>query len=223
MPDLTYVGNCAWEPAGNPEPSDPPNELPTTTEPWLGRSAQTAAFRAAYYIGRSYLGGYIIANTPRANGFCPGMDTCDLVIARPPDFSAFLSPCSTSLKAATKTAAAVAASGIIDGADEVDGSRTVAYYAPDTTYTYFAATLPTAPRYSSVVVPTAPRILRSTITASANGTTKTFSGALAPAALVTALDMPAVEKLQNFSPEPIPGTPWYRVTEVWARELTGDS
>ena len=220
---LSYLADCDWAPSGHPEPSDPPNELPTTRETWIGRQDQTAAFRAEKAVGSEYLGGYILDNTPRDNTPFQGVATIELIIARPPDFEAYLSPSSTSLKTATLTAAAIAASGIIEGATEVDGSRTVSYLAPDTTYTYFASILPTEPRFSSVVVPTEPRVLHSVMTASANGTTKPFVGALAPAALVSALAMPAVEKLQSFSPEPIPGTPWYRVTEVWARELTGDT
>ena len=149
----SYVGDCAWAVSGNAEPSDPPNELPTTSEPWLGRSDQTTAWRAQYHIGLTYLGGYITGNTPKANGFCPGMDTCDLLIARPPDFTKFLAPCSTSLKTASLGVQAIAASGIIDGADHVDGTRTVAYYAPETSYSYFSETLPTAPRYSSACSP----------------------------------------------------------------------
>jgi len=223
MPSLTYVGDCSWAPSSEPEPSDPPNELPITREPWIGRQDLTAAFRLTKAIGSQYLGGYIIDNTPRDNTPFPGVATVELIIARPPNFSAYLAPCSTSLKTASLNVPAISASGIIDGETSVDGSRFVSYQAADTTYTYFASGLPTAPRFTGVIVPTAPRILRSVITASAGGTTVTFSGANAPAALVSALTMAEVDKLQSFSPEPIPGTPWYRVTEVWARELQGDS
>lgn len=219
----SYVGDCSWQPSGNPEPSDPPNELPTTTEPWMGRSDQTASFRAAYFVGKPYLGGFITANTPKSNGFCPGIDTCDLVIARPPDFQKFLSPCSTAVKTGTKTAAGVAVTGVIPGASTVDASREVSYYAPETSYSYFAVTLPTAPRFTTVAVATQPRVIRSVIRASAGGVEKVFSGALAPAGLVTALFMPVADKLTSFSPEPIPGTPWYRCTDMVTRELTGDT
>jgi len=223
MSALIYGGDSSWQPSGNPEPHDPPNELPTTREPWIGRQDLTAAFREDYPVGGEYLGGYILDNTPRDNTPFPGVATVDLIIARPPDFEAYLDFSSTSPKTATKTATGISASGIITGETTVDGARTVSYLAPETTYTYFASTLPTAPRFSKVLVDTEPRILRSNMTASANGTTVPFTGLLAPAALVTALDMPAVEKLQSFNPEHIAGTPWYRVTEVWARELTGDT
>jgi hypothetical protein len=218
-----YVGNCEWEPSGEPERKTPPNELPTLTEPWMGRMDKVEAFRGIYAVRSAYLGGYIIDNTPKSNSPFQGMASVDLVVALPPDFSQFLSPGSTSIKTAQINVANIGVTGVIPGADHVDGSRSVSYFAPETTYLYFAPVLPTAPRFSGVVVPTVPRVLRSIITATANSVTKNFTGALAPSALVTALTMPPVDKLQSFSPDPIPGTPWYRVTETWARELQGDS
>jgi len=222
MPDLTYGGDCSWQPSGNPEPHDPPNELPTTREPWIGRQDLTGAFRAEYHIGREYLGGYIIDNTPRDNTPFPGVATVDLVIARPPDFAAFTTANSVATKSGTKSANVVS-SAIIDDATSVDATRTVSYEAPETTYSYFSATLPDAPRYSTVAISTEPRVRRSSITARGNnGREKSWTGGLAPAPLVSALSMPAAAVVSHTS-EAIPGTPWYRCRDVVTQELTGDT
>lgn len=219
---LSYLGNCAWAPSGHPEPSDPPNELPTTREPWIGRQDLLAAFRADYFIGREYLGGYIIDNTPRDNTPFQGVATVELIIARAPDFAAFTSANSVATKTATKSASIVSGA-IIDGATSVDATRSVSYDAPETTFSYFSPTLPDAPRYSTVAISTEPRLRRSSITARGNnGAQKTWTGALAPAPVVSALSMPAAAVVSHTS-EAIPGTPWYRCRDVVTQELTGDT
>lgn len=219
--DLIYGGNCNWEPSGEPEPSTPPNELPTTREPWLGRSDQLSSFLSSKAVGSSYLGGYIIDNTPRDNTPFPGVASVDLIIALPPSFSDYTAVSSSSTKTASKSAT-VSAAGIIEGESEVAAERSATFTSPETRYTYFAATRPTANRFSSPLTSGDPVLKRSVIKASANGKEATFAGGTAPAALVSALAMPPVD-VGNFpEAEPIAGTPWFRCTEVWTRELRGD-
>lgn len=218
---LTYVGNCEWEPSGNAEPKRPPNELPTLTEPWIGRSDKTDEFLAAHAIGSSYLGGYIIENTPKDNSPFQGVASVDLVIALEPDFNAYLAMPNTATKTACKTAA-LTASGIIEGESELKAERNVSFYAPETRYTYFSSTKPDGPRFDAVLSVAEPRILRSAVKVSANQKEVTFGGGNAPAALVAALTMAPWDKCTDHSAEPIPGTPWYRCTDVVTRELQGD-
>lgn len=227
MPDLIYVGNCGWEPSGNPEPSRPPLELPTIREPWIGRQDQTSAFLAAHPIGGSHLGGYIIENTPRDNTPFEGVASVDLIVALPPDFLTAKVENSTSYKTATRTAT-VESSLIIPGATSVDAERAITYAAPETTYTYFASSAPSGPRYTSVATSAEARVLSSRVTArgeigDGQQIEKKFTGALAPAALVTALTMAPVDKGTSHQSAVIPGTPWYRCTDVVTRELEGDT
>jgi len=235
MPDLIYGGDSSWQPSGNPEPHDPPNELPTTREPWIGRQDLTAAFRAEYHIGREYLGGYIIDNTPRDNTPFPGVASVDLIIARKPDFSAFLVSNSAATKTSSKSAT-VATSGVIPNATSVDAVQTVSYRAPESTYRYFAEGIPGGARFNAMAIPSATRVIASRITARGITTSaglhdppvgtqleRTYTGAVAPAPLVSALAMPEVANVTSHTAEPISGTPWYRCSDTVTLELTGDT
>ena len=46
-------------------------------------------------------------------------------------------------------------------------------------------------------------------------------GGNAPSVLVSALYMPEAPSLTSFQAEPIPGTPWYKCTDVVVLELVG--
>lgn len=217
---LSYIGDCTWKPLGEPEPSDPPNELPTTREPWLGRMDQVAAFRAQYFVGRSYLGGFIIANSPQSHS--PGMLEIDLVIARPPNFQASLTATTRSIKTASKSAT-INNSSIIKGETEIKAVRSVSFYAPETRYTFFAADSPNGPRFTKSLGTRKPQILSAVITCNgASGKERTFAGANAPAALLSALSMPEVDTVVSDGGEPIAGTPWFRCTDTVTREFKGD-
>lgn len=223
---LTYIGNCDWQPAGEAELHAPPHEIPTLREPWLGRSDDLPTFLDEHAVGSEYLGGWIIDVTPRDNTPFFGVASADVVVALPPDATVYLSSDSEETKTATKSAV-VTTSLVIDGATEVTATRDVLYSSAKTTYSYFALSRPGSNRFSSVLTVRSPRIIRSVIRATAKdgplaGQERTWPFANAPAPLVSALSMSATNIGTRPEAEPIPGTPWFRCTETWTRELQGD-
>jgi hypothetical protein len=195
MANPTYVGNCTWAKTRiNPEKTDLPNEVATSIEAWSGRSDQTDAFRATYYIGKSYLGGYI---------------------------AAFLASTSTTVKT-SQISATIETEAVFDKATSVDATRSASYEAPETTYTYFAPRRPDAARFSQVFTTATTRITANTISAKGNDGSSASYGGNAPAVLVSALTMPEAASLTSFQAEPIPGTPWYKCTDVVVLELVGN-
>jgi hypothetical protein len=217
---LIYRGNCEWEPSSLPIPRDPPKELPTTTEPWMGRQDKLAAFLAAWPIGKPYLGGFIIDRDPRDNSPFPGAAEVTFTIARPPDFLAYSVANGRSIKTAS-ISTTVASSSIIPGETSVDAVREVGFYAPESRYSYFASTMPDGERYDSLAITAGIRIIRSVIRASAGGKERVYGGSNAPAALVSALYMGPITRVAHES-SPIEGTPWYRCTDTVSLELEGD-
>jgi len=174
MANPTYVGNCTWAKTRiNPEKTDPPNEVATSVEAWSGRSDQTDAFRAIYYIGMPYLGGYIVDNAVQPESPGRGLDAVNLKILRPPSFTAFLASTSTTVKT-SQVSATIETTAVFDKATSVDATRSASY------------------------------------------------GGNAPAVLVSALSMPEAASLTSFQAEPIPGTPWYKCTDVIVLELVGN-
>lgn len=229
LPGIIFLGDASWQPLGNPEPSDPPNDLPTTREQWIGRADLTSSFRTTYRVGAGHLGGYIIDNTPRSNQPFYGLDTIDLIVARQPDFNAFVLEPTMSLKTATKSAN-VSGTGIIPPALIPPGStapnplpctRTVNFYSPEAKYTYFSSLRPDAPRFSSIGSSRQPIVVRSVITVQLSSGILVFSGN-APAPIVTALFMPVTDSLTGTEAQLIRGTPWYHCTDTLSRVLRGD-
>lgn len=220
---LTYKGNCEWEPAGDREARTPPNDLPITQEPWMGRSDKTAAFLAQYAVGKQYLGGYIIENTPKSNYPFPGVDWVDLQIAMPPKFDVVLSHPGRSIKTAQKSAT-VQSSGVIDGESEVTCVKEITYYAPEIRYEYFASKRPAGARYTDAAGIGSPEIIRSVIRVTGKTTGKeiTYTNSTAPAAVVTAMIMGETNLVSGHEARQIPGTPWYSCTDVVSREFAGD-
>lgn len=229
--DLIYLGDSSWQPLGNPEPSEPPNELPTVRETWIGRSDLTDAFRAGKPIGSGYLGGTIIDNTPRSNQPSYGLDTVELIVARPPNFIVYLADTGLSLKTATKSAN-VTGTNIIPPSlvppgvtvpNPIPCTRTVSFYSPETRYRYFSSARPAAARFLGAGWGDV-QIQSSRITVQLSSGPLEFGGANAPAAIVSALHMPTID-MRTGGPEgtSIKGTSWFDVTEVWSRVLAGDT
>jgi hypothetical protein len=222
MANPTYLGNCSWAKTRiSPEKTDPPNEVATSVEAWSGRSDQSAAFRATYYIGLGYLGGYIVDNALQPESPGRGMDAVNLKILRPPSFTDFLASTSTTVKT-SQISATIETPLIFDKATSVDATRSASYEAPETTYTYFASQRPDSPRFSQVFTTANTRITSNTISAKGNDGSSASYGGNAPAQLVAALSMPEAASLTSFQAEPIPGTPWYKCTDVIVLELVGN-
>jgi hypothetical protein len=222
MANPTYVGNCTWAQTRNsPEKTDPPNEVATTIEAWSGRSDQSAAFRLLYYIGKSYLDGYIVDNALQPESPGRGMDAINLKILRPPSFTDFLASTSTSVKT-SQISATIETGAVFDKATSVDATRSASYEAPETTYTYFTPRRPDQARFDKVFTTSSTRITSNTISAKGNEGSSASYGGNAPAVLVAALSMPEAASLTSFQAEPIPGTPWYKCTDVIVLELVGN-
>ena len=222
MANPTYVGNCTWAKTRiNPEKTDLPNEVATSIEAWSGRSDQTDAFRATYYIGKAYLGGYIVDNALQPESPGRGMDAVNLKILRPPSFTDFLASTSTTVKT-SQISATIETEAVFDKATSVDATRSASYEAPETTYTYFAPRRPDSARFDQVFTTATTRITANTISAKGNEGSSASYGGNAPAVLVSALTMPEAASLTSFQAEPIPGTPWYKCTDVVVLELVGN-
>jgi hypothetical protein len=222
MANPTYVGNCTWAKTRiSAEKTDLPNEVATSVEAWSGRSDQTDAFRLLYYIGKEYLGGYIVDNALQPESPGRGMDAVNLKILRPPSFSAFLASTSTTVKTSQISATIVTAL-VFDSATSVDATRSASYEAPETTYIYFAPRRPNAARFTQVFTTATTRVTSSSISAKGDDGSSAVYGGNAPAVLVAALTMPEADVLTSFQAEPIPGTPWYKCTDVIVLELVGN-
>lgn len=217
---LSYIGNCEWEPSGEPEPHNPPNELPTTSESWIGRSDKMAAFLATYRVGVVRLGGFIIDVRVRDGSPFLGVGSADLVIARPPDFGAALEENSTSTQTFQKSAT-VTALDVIPEATEVRVRRKTTARVTTTLWRYFSGSLPGGPRFSSVANGANPRILADSVTAVASkpdgasrGEVYIGSWAGSPPSVRDALRLGITSYAEAHSAERIAGTPWYRCTDV---------
>lgn len=235
---LTYVGNCEWEPSGEPEPRNPPKGLPTTMEPWIGRSDKLAAFLVSKPVGASYLGGYIIDNTPRDRTPFDGAASVDLIVARPPSFSAYEAGGGLVRKTAQKSASitnatiwksiagrdATAEELALDGfAYTVDCEKVVTYDSPETTYRYFTSSRPSGPRFHTEIGGNSVRIRRTRVTARTQfaQAQRIYTGGSAPGAIVTALSMAEVN-IVSMQCDEIVGTPWFQCVDTVTRELQGD-
>jgi hypothetical protein len=218
---LSYIGDDSWSEAGEVQYASPPHDIPTARQKWIGRSDTVDTFRAAHAVGSAFLGGYITDNTPQEHTPSPGLATVELLVLLPPDFEDYLASDQNSTKTASKSAD-VTASGIIPGETALKCTHEVTFKSPATKYTYFAATRPSGALFSAPLTSASPVIIRSVMKASANGQERTFAGAVAPAPIVSALTLSTVNVGNEPEAEPIPGTPWFRCSEVWSRELEGD-
>ncbi len=223
-------------------------ELPTVVESWsgpLGPGSLTSAglvdsslrdaFVAAVPVGTLYGGGlalpgpsvdpvgYLIDVSSRESGTYAAVDR---VVAYAPTFigrdrSTYLLDGGYPKKTATFSAA-ITNSSVIPGQTDLACTCKVSFYSPESKYTYFTQGYPAGQAFAGVAGGAQPQIVGSLMTVSAGGQTQTFGGATAPSPVVSALYMPVADILDEFSPVQIPGTPWYKVTETWARVFQGD-
>jgi hypothetical protein len=214
---ITYVGNCGWELKEESEIRKS-KDLPTFRRVYFGRLDQAATFAATVTPGTAMAGGYIIDRS-KVSPQGP-FGEIEITIALPPDFTAYKLSTGMMQQTASK-GTTVTASGIIDGETEIQGNRTMSFISPQTVYTYFASSRPSGPRFTSPIETAAPTLLRSVITATAGGKSRTFYGN-APAALANALEMPATGLITSHAAEEIAGTPWYACTDTISYVFRGD-
>jgi len=225
--NLIAIGDCSWQPSALPLSRDVAFEVPTLTEPWMGRKDQAAAFKAAYDIGLSYLGGYITDRNFKDNSPFPGMSECDLIIALQPNVLLYLADPNTAIKTVQKSATV---NGRLDdngqyqtsSSEQVQVVYSASYYAPETHYTYFASARPNGPRFSAVLSTWTPRIITASIKVSGQGHEATY-GYVAPAPIASAVTLGTQDRLTSFEATQIKGTPWYQCRDVISREFLGDT
>jgi len=213
---ITYKGVTAFT-LQTEEPAAEHYGLPTIARTYKGAAPQFDAFWATVATGNPLAGGYIVKRSGINRGMYPEIS---LTIALPPDFVAYKLSKSRMQQTASK-GATVTSSQIIPGETEIECSRTMSFIAPQAVYSYFSSARPLGPRFTSPVETSAPILLRSIITATAGGKSRTFYGN-APLALATALAMPAVGLITGHISDPIPGTPWYECQDVISYVYRGD-
>lgn len=213
---ITYRGITAFT-LQSEEPSGSYYELPTITRVYKGAATEFDTFWSANPLGKKVNDGYLVDRRGRNTGMYPEIL---LVIATPPDFGAYTLARSRATQTASK-GRTVSTSTVISGASEVEANRTISFIAPQSIYSYWSSHRPTGPRYTGAAAPTPPIMLRSVITATANGSTRTYYGN-APGALVSALTMPAVALVTGHQADPIPRTPWYRCSDTVSYVFRGD-
>lgn len=195
------------------------------TEEWRGSPLQIAAKAATLTRGNAYAGGYLV-DFEVEEGDGP-YDTLYIKVLLAPSFTAYLAVNSRGIKTASISADVDSAATWESIAGEaptddtiVSVNRDVTYYAPQTTYHYFASSQPTGARFTAVAAG-AIRAIRGRLTAQAGGRTKVYGGN-APAAIVSATNMPEAASLVDHTAERIAGTTWWRCTDVVALEYQGD-
>lgn len=214
---MTYIGDCSWLLVDERD-ARRANDLPILRHVYEGRADQAETFRLTKAIGTQLSGGYItdvgkiIPQGPFA--------TLEVTIALPPDFLTYKLSKSRMQQTSSK-GATITNSQIIPGETQIEGNRTVSFIAPQAVYSYFASSRPAGPRFTSPAENDAPRMLRSVITATAGGKSRTYYGN-APGALVSALAMPAVGLITGHTSEPIPGTPWFDCQDTISYVYRGD-
>lgn len=220
---LTYIGDCSFAPLTVPEPITTAMGVPGTRITWLGRSDELTTFLATYAVGTSYLDGYVTGLRP--SNHSPGMMAVEIEVTLPPSES---QASESTIPSVRTVSLARQVSGSIDangrytfGGGTVQAERSVTFTAPETTWNYFALSRPTRPRYTQTATAQLPTILRSSITVTDGTRSATFAGATAPAQLVAALAMIPTDKVTGPLVQQIEGTPWYRCTDVVAREFAG--
>ena len=213
---LNYIGNCAWERAGEPEPKDPPGDIPTTNEPWIGRSDQLATFLADWPVGKIYLGGYITGRNVKDLSPGPGLASVDLVVSRAPDFTASQSPSTLSIRTAVKSKS-YDDSSLYTEIEHFFIRREVTYKAPTTRYRYFSSSQPSGPRFStssgSII-----RIKDYVTVDRYKADWVWFDRMEGPASIINATLISQVNLVistdSQCDADPEPGTPWWRCTDT---------
>lgn len=213
----TYIGDCSWLLIDERD-ARRPNDLPILRQVYEGRADQAETFRATKPVGLAISGGYIteVSKIVPQGPFA----TLEVTIALPPDFLAYKLSKSRMQQTSSK-GATITASGIIPDESVIEGNRTISFIAPQATYSYFASSRPAGPRFTSPAESEDPILLRSIITATSGGKSRTFYGN-APSALATALAMPAVGLITGHTSEPIPGTPWFECQDTISYVYRGD-
>lgn len=213
---ISFVGLPDWW-LTSEEDGRPYLELPTLSQTWKMKYTKYASFKAEFAEGTAYGGGYIVDFRGKDQGMLP---EATITIALAPNFQAYTLATSRATQTSSK-GRTVENSSIIDGADSVEAQRTMTFIAPQSIYTYWASVKPAGPRFTNPTETSAPTLLKSVITATANGSTRTYYGN-APSALVSALDMPAVGLITGHQADPVAGTPWYRCQDTISYVYRGD-
>lgn len=100
---------------------------------------------------------------------------------------------------------------------DVNLTREINYRALQTTWSYVTTKRPTRPFVGRTSTGQSPQIVSSSLTASSQLGTRVYNGAVAPARYVSATEPATVDFLMDLNPVPIPGTPFFEVTEVISR------
>ena len=216
---LTFVSNCAWRFISQTKRLKA-SVLPSRTVTWTGRYDTLDAFVALHPLFSAYGTGWITDidikdTTPEAS--------VDIIIADPPDFTAYSVKPSTTVKTFT-------ASGPLDGTTlfpddtitTTEAKRSTSARVHQSTYKYFCNGLPLGPRFSNEVTGQNPTILRDSITVTAHleeGGDKTLSYSYtnAPAIVKAAVVYTTESVNTDFSGDPIDGSPWYDCTDTVIR------
>lgn len=213
---ITYQGVTAFT-LQSEEPAAEHYGLPTVTQTYKGAAYLFDAFWASVATGTPRSGGYITNRSGANKGIYPEIS---ITIALPPNFNDYKLSRSRMQQTASK-GATITNSSIIPDETEIECNRTVSFISPQAVYSYYASSRPDGPRFTSPLESQAPLMLRSIITATAGGKSRTYYGN-APSALVSALAMPQVGIITGHTSDPIPGTPWYQCQDVISYVYRGD-
>ena len=215
---INYRGTASEMVLQAEEPAGQYFELSTRVLTYRGpNNSVYTDFRTARTPGTLWEGGYVV----EFRGSRAGMYAeAQLLVADAPNFDIYTLATSRARQTASM-GRTVSTSLVIPGASEVEANRTVSFIAPQSIFSYWASSKPAGPRFTSPSERETPKLLRSVITATANGSSRTYYGS-APAPLSAALSMPAVGIITSHSADPVPGTPWYRCQDVISWVYRGD-
>ena len=145
---LTYIGNCEWEPAGEPEPRGNAGGVPQVVEVWIGRSDKLQQFLATKPLRMAYLGGYITARSAKDGSPGDGAATVDITVSLPPDFNASSSPATYAMRSAVKSGS-LNNTAINARYAHYYLRRELTYESPTNRFRYYSSSRPAAARFSN--------------------------------------------------------------------------